>query len=180
MVQTRRFELGTHSITGDTSGTTACCLQVRRIHAAERQGCRMHSLILEPRLGLFKDGHSWLQQSQARDRPSIAKEHCIGNRSTSPAHSHSSLLPKGNFMMSTSKKCYWPNGVEIEDSPPCDLNSSGHSACCLPNAVCLSNGLCWQQDLWNNRLARFGCTDPTWQDNACPRICNDGIVREAT
>lgn len=75
------------------------------------------------------------------------------------------------------KRCYYPDGGEIpasEDHVPCDPSSTGHSACCRSDAVCLTNGLCYQQDSWGNRLGRCGCTDSSWQDSHCADVCTDG------
>lgn len=75
------------------------------------------------------------------------------------------------------KKCYYPDGGEIpasEDHVPCDPSSTGHSTCCRSDAVCLTNGLCYQQDSWGNRLGRCGCTDSSWQDSRCADVCTDG------
>lgn len=80
--------------------------------------------------------------------------------------------------MSQDKKCYFPYGnlidSEQENVFPCDPTSEEHSACCPADAVCLSNGLCFQQGSWGNRVARSGCTDQMWEDGSCAGICEDG------
>ncbi|KAM7186748.1 hypothetical protein V8F20_011259, partial [Naviculisporaceae sp. PSN 640] len=79
--------------------------------------------------------------------------------------------------------CYNSFGTAIPfDIEACDLSATGqagsHSACCnAPNKdACLSSGLClasWStgsdQMLWIG-----GCTDSTWQDPACSRLCVAG------
>jgi len=69
--------------------------------------------------------------------------------------------------------CYWPDGAE--DNPNlkvCDM-SSQHSHCCYTLDACMNNGYCLNQDPnqgYGNRLVRAGCTDSTWQSDACKYI----------
>ncbi|KXS95588.1 hypothetical protein AC578_3258 [Pseudocercospora eumusae] len=73
-----------------------------------------------------------------------------------------------------AQTCYFPDGSkarESDDLRPCNPSSSGHSACCLKTGLCMSNGLCFQQSGWGNRIARSGCTDATWNDPACASVC---------
>lgn len=81
--------------------------------------------------------------------------------------------------------CYFPDGSVIPSSStvtPCD-ESADFSACCPSTAVCVSNGYCFQQatapGTYNNRFARWGCTDPDW-GNACPQYCKDGTIPQAS
>ncbi|KAI1127223.1 hypothetical protein F5Y10DRAFT_198389 [Nemania abortiva] len=79
-----------------------------------------------------------------------------------------------------SVPCYYLDGSRAapDDIQACNLNATGggvHSACCkIQNQdACLSTGLClntmareWSHFLWST-----GCTDPTFQDPACPQYC---------
>ena len=66
-----------------------------------------------------------------------------------------------------------------KDASLCDTLAKGtsgsHSACCCTGNkdACLSTGLCLA--LWgyggDGLLWVSGCTDPTWQNPACPRFC---------
>jgi hypothetical protein len=79
-----------------------------------------------------------------------------------------------------STQCYGIDGTPyatFDRYIPC--NSTGaavgqHTSCCAPGDICLTNGLCQSQGD-NNRKAnlfwRNGCTDPTWNDPACPKHC---------
>lgn len=79
-------------------------------------------------------------------------------------------------------QCFFPNGTQYTDKKftPCNLtavaNNAGHSACCAVGDLCLTNGMCRNpSDDSNSRndnwYWREGCTDPTFQDDACPRYC---------
>jgi hypothetical protein len=75
--------------------------------------------------------------------------------------------------------CYTPNGLLMSsDYQPCKLDS-GHSMCCASNRTtknvnhCVQHYLCADGD--SNILWRESCTDPTWQDDACLKLCTDGI-----
>jgi hypothetical protein len=49
------------------------------------------------------------------------------------------------------------------------------SHCCGPTDICLSNGLCWDQDsTYYNRMVRASCTDNTWASSSCPQYCTTG------
>lgn len=60
---------------------------------------------------------------------------------------------------------------------PCNstaVANGQHSSCCASNDMCLTNGLCKEKGkehegtnlYWSN-----GCTDPNFNDPACPRYC---------
>ncbi|KAI9872105.1 MAG: hypothetical protein M1830_002060 [Pleopsidium flavum] len=68
-------------------------------------------------------------------------------------------------------KCYFPSGQPATGLTPRKLNPAdqGHFACCFPNEVGLSNGLCYGGLF--GIVYRGGCTDATWKDPACPQIC---------
>ncbi|KAF2791691.1 hypothetical protein K505DRAFT_418954 [Melanomma pulvis-pyrius CBS 109.77] len=75
--------------------------------------------------------------------------------------------------------CYHPNserfisGVVI----PCNgtaIENGEHSACCVLDDLCLTNGMCQNpSDRANgyNWYWREGCTDATFTDPACPQYC---------
>ncbi|CZT23570.1 uncharacterized protein RCC_09284 [Ramularia collo-cygni] len=79
--------------------------------------------------------------------------------------------------MANEKKCYFPDESEVDAQEstitPCNPTSSEHSACCPADSVCLSNGLCFQQNAWGNRVARSACTDSSWKDPSCASVCTD-------
>ncbi|PVI01836.1 hypothetical protein DM02DRAFT_333850 [Periconia macrospinosa] len=73
--------------------------------------------------------------------------------------------------------CYFQNGQEATGSKsPCNetaVAEGKHSSCCNTSHQCLTNGLCRDphQEPAENYYWRIGCTDPTFQDPACPRYC---------
>ena len=78
-----------------------------------------------------------------------------------------------------SATCYFASGKNADLSGstyiPCNTTAvaeGGHSACCAPDDMCFTNGLCKagsdDQYNWNWRV---GCTDPTFNDPACPSYC---------
>lgn len=78
-----------------------------------------------------------------------------------------------------SNNCYFASGENTDSSGstyiPCNTTAvelGGHSACCAPNDMCFTNGLCKANTVdqynWNWRV---GCTDPTFSDPACPSYC---------
>ena len=72
------------------------------------------------------------------------------------------------------RQCYFPDGSVDSSSTPCDT-SSDNSACCGPGNACLSNGYCFTYVDTMLGLGRQSCTDKTWQSDACPSNCNDGM-----
>src|ERR1035438_5940381 len=83
------------------------------------------------------------------------------------------------FVSSTvvTGSCYWPDGTDYSTGlEVCDM-SSEHSHCCYSQDACLNNGYCLNQNPsgwsqygpggYGNRLVRVGCTDSTWQSDAC-------------
>ncbi|KAF2679813.1 hypothetical protein K458DRAFT_407909 [Lentithecium fluviatile CBS 122367] len=93
-----------------------------------------------------------------------------------------SLIPRD-----TSPSCYALSGAKSPFSDdtvqytPCNhtaLSDDQHSPCCAPGDLCLSNGLCKYNNpdpttAPFNEYWRIGCTDPTYQDPACPKQCAD-------
>ncbi|KAL5338032.1 hypothetical protein BJX70DRAFT_399125 [Aspergillus crustosus] len=73
-----------------------------------------------------------------------------------------------------AQECYLMNGQSAATShSPCiaDLASDVHSPCCaLATDICLESGLCLAS---NGLMYETGCTDPTWEDDACPKVCPD-------
>ena len=79
--------------------------------------------------------------------------------------------------------CYYPDGTEqINGNPaPCDGTNGTASMCCdLVNTTraspCTADGLCIPYD--NIELWRGPCTDRSWKDPACLRLCIDGIGKK--
>ena len=90
------------------------------------------------------------------------------------------------LLMNASATCFLPNGtidqgnngVEAENYTPC--GSSGSSMCCRTIVQALSgetpetcrpDGLCADNsgEIWRN-----GCTDKSWQDPGCIKLCSTG------
>ncbi|KAH4227188.1 hypothetical protein HBH98_187680 [Parastagonospora nodorum] len=79
-----------------------------------------------------------------------------------------------------TSRCYALDGqpyANFDRYIPCNATAAANgenTACCAPGDNCLSNGMC-QSQLDNKRKAnifwRNGCTDPTWNDPACPKHC---------
>ncbi|KAM7218995.1 hypothetical protein V8F06_005587 [Rhypophila decipiens] len=77
-----------------------------------------------------------------------------------------------------SGACYRPDGVDrnalpwIKDNDyqPCN-KGGGHSMCCSTQSfdTCRPNGLCYNEGA--KLLWRESCTDPTWKDPACIKLC---------
>lgn len=67
------------------------------------------------------------------------------------------------------RNCWFPDGNTETQDLPCDPNAD-ESACCGPDAFCLSNGLC----LSSGVVSRGSCTDRTWNDPACATQCTNG------
>ncbi|CZT23571.1 uncharacterized protein RCC_09285 [Ramularia collo-cygni] len=84
---------------------------------------------------------------------------------------------------SPQKQCYFPDGTPTnfkkDTIAPCDPDpTSSHSACCPADSVCLSNGLCFQQVAWGNRVSRSACTDEEWESERCAGVCTDVWTRD--
>ena len=83
-----------------------------------------------------------------------------------------------------SATCYYPNGTadSTRGQSPCHTGNGLHSMCCWMDTTdtpthpapdsCRSDGLCVPAD--NQGLWRNTCTDPTWQDPACVKLCITG------
>ncbi|KAI9679644.1 MAG: hypothetical protein M1829_001606 [Trizodia sp. TS-e1964] len=87
------------------------------------------------------------------------------------------LLLRGNHAQQTAPRyCFWPDGTIDQLSVPCRAAGGAngpHSMCCTGNnqSACLSNGLClWLGDF---TVDRNSCTDRSWQDPMCTRICSN-------
>ncbi|KAF2790677.1 hypothetical protein K505DRAFT_76750 [Melanomma pulvis-pyrius CBS 109.77] len=71
--------------------------------------------------------------------------------------------------------CYNKDGVQV-NSLPCDPTAAA-GPCCSLGWICLSNGLCSPgPNVTNNGFVDYyrpdGCTDPTWNTEACFSGCN--------
>lgn len=86
------------------------------------------------------------------------------------------ITASGAQSNSSSHSCYFPSGI-ISAGKPCHSNAK-NSVCCGPGFQCLSNKVCQTTPAIDNTfkysLYRSGCTDPTFQDPACPRFCFRG------
>ncbi|KAF3085637.1 hypothetical protein TWF569_008367 [Orbilia oligospora] len=90
-------------------------------------------------------------------------------------------LTVGQIEVPNTPRCYFPDGSlrNSTDYQPCNNVRGQHSMCCaIANRgssadICLSNGLCSgaTADGESRALWREGCTDPTWEDPACLKIC---------
>ena len=70
------------------------------------------------------------------------------------------------------RKCYNIDGSINTFSWPCNNGTAGHSTCCEPGATCWSNGVCAVPNPGHEPdYLRVGCTDPTWNDPACLKRC---------
>ncbi|PGH00709.1 hypothetical protein AJ79_08129 [Helicocarpus griseus UAMH5409] len=71
--------------------------------------------------------------------------------------------------VTAQKKCYLPNGEVEENDAPC-FPQNPHSACCGGSTyVCSTNNMCAHYD--GSYYVIGSCTDPTWNDPACPSYC---------
>ncbi|KFY20049.1 hypothetical protein V493_07756, partial [Pseudogymnoascus sp. VKM F-4281 (FW-2241)] len=80
------------------------------------------------------------------------------------------------------QKCYGINGQpHSSDIQPCaaDLPAGSHVACCnttkSPPDICVGGGLCYNQGGKHvmDMLVAYGCTDPTGEDPACQKSCDN-------
>ncbi|KAI9774140.1 MAG: hypothetical protein M1840_005233 [Geoglossum simile] len=84
----------------------------------------------------------------------------------------SALLSAGD----STGTCYYPNGNSSSGLIPCNATAA-QSHCCRSADVCLTNKLCFSPGL--NAIVRRGCTERTWNDPACPRVCLAGDFQQA-
>jgi hypothetical protein len=78
--------------------------------------------------------------------------------------------------------CFFPDSSpqESPDYQPCN-STAGHKMCCATNRKttsvnsCIQHGLCADAD--KNIMWRETCSDPTWQDEGCLKLCIDGLGR---
>lgn len=85
--------------------------------------------------------------------------------------SASALFLLSSLVLNTAaqRNCWFPDGSTETQDVPCNANAE-QSACCGPDAFCLSNGLC----MANGVLSRGSCTDRDWADPACAKECTSG------
>ncbi|KAI1463687.1 uncharacterized protein F4812DRAFT_237870 [Daldinia caldariorum] len=76
--------------------------------------------------------------------------------------------------------CYFPDRSIDTLSVPCNNTAQelgGASSCCRPNDACYDSGACFQD--WSGVMYRQSCTDPTFRDPACPKMClGDGMLKD--
>lgn len=94
------------------------------------------------------------------------------------------LLVVATFIATAiSQKCYGLDGTVLDDTfAPCKPTAK-HSGCCATKRtsgsadLCLDNGLCMAtSDELVGTIWQKGCTDSTGKDEACPKMCPDGIA----
>ncbi|KAH0286952.1 hypothetical protein M436DRAFT_60767 [Aureobasidium namibiae CBS 147.97] len=89
------------------------------------------------------------------------------------------LLIAQLFLSGSAQTCYWPDNSVAETLTPCN-SAATNSHCCGPYALCLDNGYCFNQgNEYGNRLSRSGCTDKTWNSDACPKYCQTFVPNGA-
>ncbi|KAH7062330.1 hypothetical protein B0J12DRAFT_694899 [Macrophomina phaseolina] len=92
------------------------------------------------------------------------------------------LLMLNAMITSATRQCYYPNGLAAETAAPCFSSIPSddlHRPCCRQpglDSICLAqtaSGLCLNQHATDSRAIIYvgGCTDPTYQDDACPSYC---------
>ncbi|KAJ5825324.1 hypothetical protein N7474_002462 [Penicillium riverlandense] len=72
-------------------------------------------------------------------------------------------------LITGATECYYPNGTPADGDVPCRGDGTA-SACCGPDAVCLTNGLCLAIEQPFG-LSRGSCSDSTWQSDNCAQYC---------
>ncbi|KAL8733042.1 MAG: hypothetical protein Q9181_003748 [Wetmoreana brouardii] len=78
-------------------------------------------------------------------------------------------------LAASNPACYFPNGTQaisnVDSMPYLPCTNRQQSMCCRTNSTdsCTSDGLC--ESRWDGNLWRDYCTDPTWQDPACVKLC---------
>ena len=83
------------------------------------------------------------------------------------------LLP-----LAAAQNCYYPNGTDANagySSPryvACNAKATA-SMCCDIRDTCVSDGLCYSGWYDGNTWRDF-CTDKSWQDPACTKLCVNG------
>ncbi|KAF1992192.1 hypothetical protein K402DRAFT_415890 [Aulographum hederae CBS 113979] len=76
-----------------------------------------------------------------------------------------------------SSSCYFPGGNQPAGGNPmvpCNPNAAV-SACCQVGESCTSSGLCFSG---NGMIYRGGCTDKTFKDATCSKVCLDSGTLE--
>lgn len=70
--------------------------------------------------------------------------------------------------------CYVLDGSVDDLLWPCDNSTDAHSTCCPVGTTCWSNGVCmYEPEDGPTDYLRAGCTDPTWDDSACLKQCEE-------
>ena len=87
------------------------------------------------------------------------------------------LMVAATVQGSDQYSCYFPDKSLDLKSFACNVTAAqngGASACCYANDLCFKSGACYQD--WSGVMYRQGCTDPTFRDPACPKMClRDGM-----
>lgn len=85
------------------------------------------------------------------------------------------LWRRSQALIDERSKCYFPDGTISLDGFACNLTAvenGENSSCCRLLDTCLTSGTCLQT--YSGWFYRFGCTDPTYRDQTCSRICTSG------
>ncbi|THX31108.1 hypothetical protein D6D12_03034 [Aureobasidium pullulans] len=85
------------------------------------------------------------------------------------------ILSAQLFWLGAAQTCYWPDKSTAEELTSCN-GLAENSHCCGANSLCLDNGYCFNQgNKYSNRISRGGCTDKSWDSDACPQYCQTTI-----
>ncbi|TIA03146.1 hypothetical protein D6C82_02130 [Aureobasidium pullulans] len=85
------------------------------------------------------------------------------------------ILSAQLFWLGAAQTCYWPDKSIAEELTSCN-SMAENSHCCGANSLCLDNGYCFNQgNKYGNRISRGGCTDKSWDSDACPQYCQTTI-----
>ena len=71
------------------------------------------------------------------------------------------------------QSCWYPDGVLSPHDTPCsdlELSNGGAVPCCGPGRICMPNKLC-APNATQSMTVRGSCTDQTYLDPNCPKIC---------
>jgi hypothetical protein len=75
-------------------------------------------------------------------------------------------------VLASPQLCYYDdNKLAMDEIIPCYTGiKTDHYPCCKVNSMCLRNSACY--DPISKVTYQYGCTDPTYQHESCPKKCN--------